>query len=109
MSDVAVVGNDNFQAEVLEATEPVIVDFYAEWCPPCRAVAPLLDRAAQNYAGQIKIVKCDTDRYQELSESFGVGKIPNLMFFKNGQVVDQAVGYISEALLTQKIHNLLAQ
>lgn len=97
---VAEVGTDNFKTEVVQSDLPVVVDFYAQWCPPCKMLAPVLEKVAKKYEGRVKVVKCDSDRDAELAESYGVGKIPNVMFFKNGEVVNQFVGYANEAQLS---------
>jgi thioredoxin len=109
MANLPEVTTQNFAQEVLESSVPVVVDFMATWCAPCRMIAPLLDRAAQEYAGRVKVVQMDTDAYPETAAEYGVQKIPNVTFFKNGHVMDQAIGYISEAELTQKIHALLSE
>lgn len=107
MSQIPHVGNDDFAREVLQCGLPVVVDFYAAWCPPCKMLAPVLETVARQYEGRVRIVKCDTDRDAEISESFGVGKIPNVMFFKDGEVLAQHVGYISAADLSRRIEELL--
>lgn len=107
MSSVAAVGTGNFKDEVLQAGQPVIVDFTAEWCPPCRALAPVFDKLATQFNGQVKFVKCDIDQNEDLAAQYGVMKIPNLLFFKDGQIVNQAVGSISEAQLSAKAQELL--
>jgi thioredoxin 1 len=107
MSQIPHVGNDDFAREVLQSGLPVVVDFYAAWCPPCKMLAPVLETVARQYEGRVRIVKCDTDRDAEISESFGVGKIPNVMFFKDGEVLAQHVGYISAADLSRRIEELL--
>ena len=107
MSKVASVGTDDFQSEVLDAQEPVIVDFYAEWCPPCKMLAPVLDKVANQFSGQVKVLKCDVDAHSEVAARYGVSTIPNLMFFKGGQVVDQAVGYVSESQLSGKVSQVV--
>ena len=107
MSTISHVGNDDFEREVLQSDLPIIVDFYAAWCPPCKMLAPVLETVAQKFAGRVKIVKCDTDRDAEISESFGVGKIPNVMFFKDGEVLAQHIGYINEADLSRRIEEML--
>jgi thioredoxin 1 len=101
------VGNDDFEREVVASPLPVIVDFYAAWCPPCQMLSPVLESVAARYQGRVRIVKCDTERDAEISESYGVGKIPNVMFFKNGEVVDQFVGYMADAQLSAKIEDML--
>jgi thioredoxin 1 len=106
MSQVADVNAQDFETQVLQDSGTVVVDFWAEWCPPCRALSPVVDKVAEQLEGQAKFVKCDVDANTELSEQYGVMQIPNLVFFKNGQVVDQSVGYLSEAQLKQKVEAL---
>jgi len=102
------VGNDDFATEVVASDLPVVVDFYAPWCAPCKMLAPVLEKVATRYEGRVKVVKCDTERDATVSESYGVGKIPNLMFFKDGEVVNQFVGYANEAQLSQMFDALLS-
>jgi thioredoxin 1 len=84
-----------------------VVDFTASWCPPCKALAPVLDSVAQSLADRAKIVKVDIDENSELATQYGVQTIPNLLFFRDGQVVAQSVGYVSEAQLSAKIEESL--
>lgn len=107
MANLPAVTNQNFQSEVLDSSTPVVVDFMADWCPPCRMLAPILERVAQEYSGKIKIVQMDTDAYPEIAAQYGVQKIPNLTFIKNGQVVNQAIGYVSEHELVEKINSTI--
>lgn len=83
---------ENFSKEVLESPKPVLVDFWAEWCGPCKMIAPLLDELATEYDGKVKIGKINTDEQQQLAAQYGVRSIPTLLFFKNGQVVNQMIG-----------------
>ncbi len=108
MSQVVVVGDDNFAQEVLQSSVPVLVDFWAPWCGPCRMVAPLLDELSSHYEGRLKIVKCDVDEFEPLSLQYGVQKIPNLMFFKDGEPVAQVVGFTSRRQLREVADEVLS-
>ena len=110
MSQVAAVGAGNFENEVVQASkeELVIVDFWAEWCSPCKMLSPILDRVAEKYSGQIKVVKCNIDENQDIAGQYAIFSIPNLVFFRDGQVVDQAVGYAGEAQLDAKVEQVLS-
>ncbi len=82
----------NFETEVIKSATPVVVDFWAEWCNPCRALTPILDELAEEYNGRVKIGKINIDDQQELAVQYGVRSIPTLLFFKEGQVTEQVVG-----------------
>ena len=107
MSSVAAITNENFETEVTQATQPVVVDFWAEWCQPCKMLTPVLDKVAEKFRGQIKVVKCNVDENQELAMKYGVMSIPNLLFFKDGRVINQALGYMSEPQLSAKVASVL--
>ena len=109
MSNVAAINTQNFASEVEQNEGTVIVDFTASWCPPCKMLAPVLDRVAQKYEGQVKFVKCDVDENVEVAAKYGVTTIPNLLFFKNGEVVDQSVGFVAEGALSSKVDDVLAR
>ncbi len=84
--------DDNFEAEVLKSDKPVLVDFWAEWCQPCRMLAPTIDELAREFNGKVKIGKVDTDSNRDVSVKFGISAIPTILLFKQGQVVRKFVG-----------------
>jgi len=89
---IVTLTQDNFEAEALKSTAPVLVDFWAEWCGPCKMIAPVLDELANEYQGKVKIGKVNVDEHQELAAQFRVTAIPTLLLIKNGQVAEQMVG-----------------
>jgi len=102
------VTDDTFKKEVMDSPLPVLVDFWATWCGPCRQVAPILDKLAGEFAGKIKVAKVDVDENQGLAQTFRVMSIPTLMFVKNGKIVGQQAGALPEHVLRDAINQLIA-
>ena len=99
------ITKDTFKSEVLDSNIPVLLDFYADWCGPCRAQGKILEELSSKFEGEIKICKCNVDNNPELASEFGVMTIPNLVFFKNGNKVGQYSGVMQEAGIRRMFEN----
>ena len=104
--NVVPVNESNFDSEVVNAATPVLVDFWADWCGPCKMIAPILDEIANEKAGAVKVAKVNVDENQGLSSKFGIRAIPTLLFFKGGSVREQIVGMTSKRDLIAKLEAL---
>jgi thioredoxin len=100
------IEGDKFQSEVVRSDLPVVVDFYADWCGPCRIIAPVLEQLSKEYSGKAKFVKINTDDNQELAGQFGIMSIPTVMFFSRGKVEDIVIGAVPAAVFKQKLESL---
>ena len=107
MAGVAQISDATFDAEVLKSDIPVLIDFWAPWCGPCRAISPLVEELAGEYAGKLKVVKMNVDDNPVTPGKYGVRGIPNLIVFKGGQVKEQIVGAVPKARLTQAVQGAL--
>jgi thioredoxin 1 len=106
-ADVLTITDENFQAEVLGSDTPVLVDFWAAWCGPCRAIAPAVEELARQYKGKLKVGKLDIDAHQNVPQKYGIMSIPTLILFKNGQVAEQVVGAVPKAKLEAVVKKAL--
>lgn len=107
MSALPDVGTANFKQEVLESSQPVLVDFWAPWCGPCKMLSPIVEKVAGHYAGRVKMLKLNTDENPSLAGEYQVSGIPSLILYKSGQVVDRIVGYVPENAITSMIEKHL--
>jgi thioredoxin 1 len=105
--DVIEVGDAEFKREVLESKQPVLVDFMAAWCPPCRVIAPVLDALASEYKGRMKFAKLNVDDHQRTAEEYGIRSMPTLLVFKEGRVVKQIVGAVPRSKLEEALRPLV--
>ena len=102
------VTDANFDQEVMQSATPVLVDFWAPWCGPCKAIAPMLDQLAGEYAGRLKVVKLNVDDNPQVPQRFGVRGIPNLIIVKGGEVKDQIIGAVPKAHLVKAVDTAIA-
>ncbi|MDR2903135.1 MAG: thioredoxin [Clostridiales bacterium] len=102
-----VIAGIEFENEVLKSDLPVLVDFFAEWCGPCKMIAPSLEALSQEMAGRAKVVKIDIDQANEIVSTYGIRSVPTLMFFKNGEIVDKIVGAVPKETMIAKINGMI--
>ncbi|MGA2277540.1 MAG: thioredoxin [Terracidiphilus sp.] len=102
------VSDATFDQEVLQSEQPVLVDFWAAWCGPCKAIAPIVEGVATSYAGKLKVAKMNVDENGGAPSRYGIRGIPALLFFKGGKVTDQVVGYVPQEVIEEKVKRLLA-
>ena len=108
MSKPVTITDDSFDAEVLQSDKPVIVDFWAAWCGPCKMITPILEEIAGEYADKLKVAKIDVDANNKTAGKYNIMSIPSLLFFKNGEMVDQVIGAIPKAQLSARVDKILA-
>lgn len=107
MSSASAVTDASFKDDVLESKVPVLVDFWAPWCGPCRMVAPVVEEIAEQYEGQVKVVKLNTDENPQVASQYGIRSIPTLMIFKGGQRVDMVVGAVPKTTLANTLEKYI--
>jgi thioredoxin 1 len=103
------VSDATFDKEVLQSEQPVLVDFWAVWCGPCKAIGPIVDDLAISYAGKLKVAKVNVDQNGATPSRYGIRGIPALLFFKGGKVADQIVGYVPREVIEEKVNRVLAE
>ena len=108
MATITQVGDDNFEAEVVRSSLPVLIDFWAPWCGPCKSIAPIIEELAREYEGRLKVAKLNVDENQGTPSRYGVRGIPNLIILKGGAVKEQLVGVVPKSRLVNAIEKVLA-
>jgi len=108
VSEPIVLTDDNFSREVIESDVPVLVDFWAAWCGPCRMIAPLVEELSGEYAGRVKVGKLDVDSAQKTAAEFGIRSIPTLLIFNGGKIADQLIGAVPKQQIAEKLDAIVA-
>lgn len=107
MSEPVHLTDENFQTEVLQSNTPVLVDFWAAWCGPCRMIAPVIEELASEYTGKVKIGKLDVDNNQRVAMQYGIRSIPALLLFRDGKVIDQIIGAVPKSRIAEKLDSAI--
>jgi|ERR1043165_1973820 thioredoxin 1 len=107
MKQTIEINETNFESEVVRSTRPILVDFWAEWCGPCKMLAPALDEIAQEQAGHVKVAKVNVDNNPALAQRFGIQSIPTLLYFAEGEVKDRTVGLVSKRTILSRLEKLV--
>ncbi len=107
-SDLVILQDATFENEVLKSDIPVLVDFWAVWCGPCKAIAPTVEELAKQYRGKVKVAKMDVDEHQQVPQQYGIRSIPTLLLFKGGRVVDTIVGAVPRSKLEESLKKAIA-
>jgi len=101
--DILEIGDSNFESEVLQSVKPVLVDFWAPWCGPCRAIAPIVEELAKDFGDKVKFTKCNVDENPTTPTKYGIKSIPTLIFFKDGEIQDKVIGIVAKSRLEEMI------
>lgn len=104
--DILEVGDSSFESEVLKSDKPVLVDFWAPWCGPCRAIAPIVEELAENFGDKVKFTKCNVDENPTTPTKYGIKSIPTLIFFNDGEIQDKVIGIVAKSRLEEMISNV---
>ncbi len=107
MSKIVTITNDNFESEVINSDKPVLIDFWAIWCGPCKVIHPIVEEIAAEYKGKLKVGKCDVDANQQIALNYGIRSIPTLLIFNDGKVVEQIIGAVPKQHVISKLESVL--
>ena len=108
MAHLIIVSDETFDEEVVNSSVPVLVDFWAEWCAPCKMIAPIVEQLANEYDGKVKFAKLDIDSNPKVAQAFGIRSIPTLLIFKDGKPVDQVVGAVPKSVLEKRLESAVS-